>query len=39
MSPNEIAMESPYIAMNIDATRFAYGLEDVKTTPFPAART
>ena len=36
VSPNEIAMESPYIAMNIDATRFAYGLDDVKTTPFPA---
>ena len=39
VSPNEIAMESPYIAMNIDATRFAYGLEDVKTTPSRPART
>jgi uncharacterized protein len=36
VSPNEIQMESPYIARNIEATRFAYGLNRVTSRPFPA---
>ena len=29
VSPNEITVESPYIAKNIDATRWAFGLDGV----------
>ena len=29
MSPNEIAAETPYIANNIEATRWAFGLDEV----------
>jgi len=36
VSPNEIEVESPYIANNIDATRFAYGLERVRSRSYPA---
>ena len=35
VSPNEIAAEGPYIRENIKATRFAFGVADVKPTPFP----
>ncbi|NLE73532.1 MAG: UPF0182 family protein [Actinobacteria bacterium] len=36
VSPNEIEVESPYIANNIDATRFAYGLDRVQNRYYPA---
>lgn len=36
VSPNEIQVESPYIVHNIEATRFAFGLDKAITTPFPA---
>ncbi len=36
VSPNEIQMESPYIVNNIEATRFAFGLDRTTTKPFPA---
>ncbi len=38
VSPNEIAVESPYIADNIKATRWAFGLEGVTQDPFPVAQ-
>lgn len=34
--PNLQAKESPYIQRNIDATRTAYGLQDIKVTPYQA---
>ena len=37
VSPNEIAVESPYIANNIEATRFAFGLSEVATVSNSAA--
>ncbi len=36
VSPNEIAMEKPYITRNISFTRKAYDLENVKSRPYPA---
>ncbi len=39
VSPNEIVKERPYIKRNIDFTRKAYGLDKIKTKPFPAAGT
>ena len=38
VSPNEIAAESPYIANNIEATRFAFGLDKVTSAASPASR-
>ncbi len=35
VSPNEIAVEQPYIANNIEATRFAFGLDKVTTVANP----
>jgi uncharacterized membrane protein (UPF0182 family) len=37
VAPNEIDRERPYIAREIAATRFAYGLDDVQEGRFPAA--
>jgi uncharacterized membrane protein (UPF0182 family) len=37
VSPNEITAESPYIANNIEATRFAFGLDKVTSTSNPAS--
>ena len=37
--PNELRYERPYIQRNIDATRKAYGINEVKTEPFQAAGT
>jgi uncharacterized protein len=34
VNPNELAKETPYIARNIAATRAAYGLTAVSTTPY-----
>lgn len=34
--PSEQSLESPYIARNIEATRAAYGIGDVQTTPYAA---
>jgi len=34
VSPNELAMETPYLANNIAMTRLAYGLNTVQTVPF-----
>lgn len=36
VSPNEIAVEKPYIKRNIDFTRKAYGLENVDSSAYPA---
>ena len=35
--PNEIALESPYIQHNIQATRLAFGLHRTESEPFPAS--
>lgn len=35
--PNEIVMERPYIEHNIRLTRFAYGLDGIEATEFPAS--
>ncbi len=35
--PNELAKESPYIAREIYATRRAYGVSNVRVTPYPGA--
>lgn len=37
--PNEVDREKPYIRRNIEATRFAYGLDDVRKTEYPAVTT
>lgn len=34
--PNEPDRERPYIQRNIDATRYAYGIEDTKVIPYEA---
>ncbi len=39
VAPNEQSAEAPYIARNIDMTRKAFGLEDVKGVKFPADET
>jgi uncharacterized protein len=36
VSPNEIVMEKPFIKRNIEFTRKAYGLENVKSRSYPA---
>jgi uncharacterized protein len=36
VSPNEIAVEKPYIANNIEATRFAFALDKTTTVSNPA---
>jgi hypothetical protein len=36
VEPNELAREGPYLAHNIEATRFAFGLADVEEQEFPA---
>jgi len=36
VAPNELAREGPYLANNIEATRFAFGLADVQVQEFPA---
>lgn len=37
VAPNEVAAEAPYIARNIQATREAYGLDEIETREFAAA--
>ena len=37
VAPNEAAVEAPYIARNIEMTRKAFGLDQVKGQDFPAA--
>ncbi len=37
VSPNEVTAESPYIANNIEATRFAFGLDKVASASNPAS--
>jgi hypothetical protein len=34
VEPNELALERPYIAYNIDFTRFAYGLDDIQESDY-----
>ncbi len=36
VEPNERLREAPYIERNIAATRYAYGLDQIVETPFPA---
>ena len=38
VSPNEAEVERPYIEKNIAATRWAFGLNTVRTRPFPGAQ-
>jgi uncharacterized membrane protein (UPF0182 family) len=35
--PNQLVKETPYITHNLDATKRAYGLDDVEVRPFEAA--
>ena len=37
VEPSESSKEAPYLERNIDATRAAYGLEDVEERPFAAS--
>jgi len=37
VKPDELRLESPYIAHNIAATRYGFGLEQISVRPFPAA--
>jgi uncharacterized membrane protein (UPF0182 family) len=37
--PNELALETPYIRHNINATRRAYGLDNVEVIPFEPRQT
>ena len=39
VSPNESQAEAPYIERNIEATRKAFGLDEIETRAFPAAET
>ena len=36
VKPDELRLESRYIANNIAATRFGFGLEHIRSAPFPA---
>ena len=37
VEPNEFVVERPYIEYNIDLTRYAYGLDQIEETGYPAA--
>jgi uncharacterized protein len=37
VSPNEISAETPYIANNIEATRWAFGLDNIVSVPLKAS--
>ncbi|MFH0916409.1 MAG: UPF0182 family protein [bacterium] len=37
VSPNEISAETPYIADNIEATRWAFGLDEITNVPLAAS--
>jgi uncharacterized membrane protein (UPF0182 family) len=37
VDPNELSKERPYIDRNIQATRYAFGLDELEERPFPAA--
>lgn len=37
VEPNEVVVEAPFIKRNIEATRRAFGLEDVEARQFPAS--
>jgi len=39
VKPDELRLESPYIAHSIAFTRYGFGLERITSTPFPAAGT
>jgi len=39
VKPDELRLESPYIASNIALTRYGFGLDRVTAKPFPAAGT
>lgn len=39
VGPNEESAEAPYIQRNIDATRYAYGLDQVQEVPYQAQTT
>lgn len=39
VKPDELRLESRYIANNIAATRFGFGLENISSAPFPAKGT
>lgn len=37
VSPNELAYELPFIQHNIDFTRHAFGIDQIRSAPFPAS--
>ena len=37
VQPNEVSKEAPYLARNIEATRYAYGLDQIDERQFPAS--
>jgi uncharacterized membrane protein (UPF0182 family) len=37
VKPNELALERPYITHNIEATRYAYNLDDVEESDYPVS--
>lgn len=37
VQPNEVSKEAQYLARNIDATRYAYGLDQIDERQFPAS--
>jgi uncharacterized membrane protein (UPF0182 family) len=38
VQPNEVSKEEPYLARNIDMTRYAYGLDQIDERQFPASQ-
>ena len=38
VQPNEVSREEPYVARNIEATRYAYGLDGIDERQFPASQ-
>lgn len=38
VQPNEVSREEPYVARNIEATRYAYGLDGIEERQFPASQ-
>ena len=36
VKPDELRLESPYIARNIEFTRYGFGLDNITSAPFPA---
>jgi uncharacterized membrane protein (UPF0182 family) len=37
VKPDELRLESPYLTRHIDATRYGFGLDQIRSRPFSAA--